>query len=183
MTAAGQYHAIIQDEGPVILDFPDLETHPESITFEGEPTPFDATFQIVGVPHAVVWVRSLSTYEVVKVGKRLRSNSSVGSAGANVNFAEAKNDDTIFVRTYERGVEDETLACGTGSVATAISHAIKNGRTGDCQYTIIPTSRDELLVSFTIGANHITNVKLGGPARLVFHTEVKVESSGLLVSV
>jgi diaminopimelate epimerase len=72
-----------------------------------------------GVPHFVVFVDMVDSVDVRSVGRKIRYDSLFKPAGTNVNFAEVRLD-RVFVRTYERGVEDETLACGTGSVASAL---------------------------------------------------------------
>jgi diaminopimelate epimerase len=71
-----------------------------------------------GVPHAVVFVDNVNDVNVVKIGGALRAHKIFGRAGANVNFVEISKD-KLLVRTFERGVEDETLACGTGIIAAA----------------------------------------------------------------
>lgn len=78
-----------------------------------------------GVPHVVVMVDKLDRVDVVKQGREIRYCKSFAPAGTNVNFMSLQNDGSIAIRTYERGVEDETLACGTGSVAGAVIMAYK----------------------------------------------------------
>ena len=77
-----------------------------------------------GVPHVVVMVHDIETAPVFELGRKLRNHDFFAPDGANVNFASA-GDGRLHVRTYERGVEDETLACGTGSVAAALIASIK----------------------------------------------------------
>jgi diaminopimelate epimerase len=77
----------------------------------------------VGVPHLVVPVPSTETIDVEGLGARLRGASILGPEGANVDFVDVRSEDRLRVRTYERGVEGETLACGTGAVAVAAWHA------------------------------------------------------------
>jgi diaminopimelate epimerase len=76
-------------------------------------------FAMAGVPHLVVLVHDLASIDVVRRGRPLRRHASL-KAGANVNFVQPASDGTFHYRTYERGVEAETLACGTGAVATAV---------------------------------------------------------------
>ncbi len=73
-----------------------------------------------GVPHVVKFVKELENYDVKKMGREIRYNTIFQPSGTNVNFVSVEDRQTIKIRTYERGVEDETLACGTGSVASAI---------------------------------------------------------------
>jgi diaminopimelate epimerase len=73
-----------------------------------------------GVPHVVYFINDIDNFDVLKVGREIRRHSHYFPAGTNANFVFVVNDHTLRVRTYERGVEDETLACGTGSVASAL---------------------------------------------------------------
>ena len=87
-------------------------------------------FSVAGVPHLVVRVADVSTVDVVGRGRPLRSHPAVGSAGANVNFVSPDGSGGWRIRTFERGVEGETLACGTGAVATAV-HLAESGESED----------------------------------------------------
>lgn len=78
------------------------------------------SFIDTGVPHAIVFVEGLEGIDVAGIGRVIRHHERFGPLGTNVNFVEQVNDRLINARTYERGVEDETKACGTGSVAAAI---------------------------------------------------------------
>jgi len=75
-----------------------------------------------GVPHAVIEVDDLEAAEVFRIGRIVRRHEAFAPAGTNVNFMKTLAPGQIAIRTYERGVEDETLACGTGMVACAIVH-------------------------------------------------------------
>ena len=89
-----------------------------------------ANFADTGVPHAVIFVEGLERIDVTGLGRAIRYHKQFSPKGANVNFVEIISKDLIKIRTYERGVEDETLACGTGSVASAIISSIKLKKTG-----------------------------------------------------
>ena len=80
-----------------------------------------ADFINTGVPHAVIHVEDLNNHQVFEEGRAIRYNSTFAPAGTNANFISVKDKNYIEVRTYERGVEDETLACGTGSIASALT--------------------------------------------------------------
>jgi diaminopimelate epimerase len=93
-----------------------------SLTLEGKKVKY--SFLNTGVPHAVIFVPDVEAADVLDVGRGVRYHKAFAPRGTNVNFASVK-DGELFVRTYERGVEGETLACGTGSVASAILAARK----------------------------------------------------------
>ncbi len=86
----------------------------------GEEGSYEAYVINTGVPHAVIFVEDLEAYPVKRVGQWIRSHPCFGSEGVNVNFVKKVVDGTLRIRTYERGVEDETLACGTGCAAAAL---------------------------------------------------------------
>jgi diaminopimelate epimerase len=77
-------------------------------------------FVNTGVPHAVVWVEDVQAVDLMKTGRAIRCHERFAPQGANVNFAQVEPDGTLTIRTYERGVEAETQACGTGAVAVAV---------------------------------------------------------------
>ncbi len=117
-----------------------------------------------GVPHFVEVVDDVSAVDVVERGRMIRN-----SMNANVNFAAVK-DGILYVRTYERGVEDETLACGTGATAAAMAAFLKYGKL----FTVrVPGG--ELRVGFTPEGCGFRNVTLTGPARRVFKGRVPAE--------
>ncbi|MFA6029878.1 MAG: diaminopimelate epimerase [Elusimicrobiota bacterium] len=121
-----------------------------------------------GVPHAVVRVRGLSRWPVYEIGRLLRGHPAFGRGGANVDFIETRGG-TVFVRTYERGVEDETLACGTGAVAAALE-AREPGRRSPVRVAM-PGGR--LSVAFAGPGPRWEDVRLEGPAEIVFKGEVQ----------
>ncbi len=116
-----------------------------------------------GVPHAVVFVPDIEKINVRELGRALRFHKIFGRAGANVNFVEITND-VLLVRTYERGVEDETLACGTGVVASAFIARVLGF--GGSSVRVVVRSGDGLSVSFDAGP------RLEGPGKIVFEGEV-----------
>src|SRR5207245_10000000 len=77
-----------------------------------------------GVPHFVYFVHDISTAEVIGIGHQIRDHEAFKPAGTNVDFVEVVDRGTIRIRTYERGVEDETLACGSGAIASALVAAV-----------------------------------------------------------
>ncbi|MBI2386191.1 MAG: diaminopimelate epimerase [Elusimicrobia bacterium] len=118
-----------------------------------------------GVPHAVVFVPDIDKVEVAKIGRALRFHKAFGRAGANVDFVEIRKN-ILFVRTYERGVEAETLACGTGVVASAfVSRVLGFDRS---PVRVVVRGGDALSVSFDNGP------RLEGPGKIVFSGEVTI---------
>src|SRR6266852_2372075 len=119
-----------------------------------------------GVPHFVYFVHDTSTAEVIGLGRQLRRHDFFKPAGTNVDFVEVVDRRTIRIRTYERGVEDETLACGSGAIAAAlISSAVHKV---ESPVTVLPLSRSPLAVSFLADGPRFTNITLTGEARAVY---------------
>lgn len=119
-----------------------------------------------GVPHAVSFVSDLDSVDVRGLGKYIRFHPEFQPAGTNVNFVEVMDANAIAVRTYERGVEDETLACGTGSVAGAIWAALKQGVKSPV--TVHTRGGETLGVYFKIAQDGISEVFLEGEARIIY---------------
>ena len=123
-------------------------------------------FLNTGVPHAVLFVRSVRSIDVAKQGRAIRYHSAFAPSGTNVNFVEIGRGNRIHVRTYERGVEGETLACGTGVVASSILSNLRRG----LRSPILVTTRggDYLRVGFSMVNGQARKVTLQGPARIVY---------------
>lgn len=117
-----------------------------------------------GVPHYVQRVEDLAHFDVVEEGRRLRHHPDFGPEGTNVDFIEDLPDGRLWVRTYERGVEDETWACGTGVTAAAIVSG--NGN--------ILTRGGDFKVSFTPTGSTYSNLLLTGPAALNFTGSIDI---------
>jgi len=119
-----------------------------------------------GVPHAVVFVQGLAKIDAVAIGRQIRYHQEFAPQGANVDFVEVLSKDTIRVRTYERGVEDETLACGTGSAASALIFSLK---TNALHKVLVHTRSKEILtIYFARIFNGFKNVWLEGKVRIVY---------------
>lgn len=129
-------------------------------------------FLNTGVPHVVKFVEDISTVDIPAEGAELRHHPHFAPKGANANFAEVGRGDAIRIRTYERGVEDETLACGTGVTATAIvAHLVKGV---ERPVNIQVAGGDFLQVDFQRENETIQNVTLTGPAAVVFEGRVEI---------
>ncbi len=126
-----------------------------------------------GVPHAVLEVPDLEAHPVVEEGRRIRSLNDFGPEGSNVDFVIVRDEHTIALRTYERGVEDETLACGTGAVASAVTMAAL-GRVRP-PVTVITRGGEPLEVGFYMSELGCCDVSLTGDARVVYWAELDLD--------
>lgn len=150
----GLHYAIIENETIALqmIDVDDIQIKE------------DAIFAFTGTQHHVQIVNDLDNYPVFENGKKIRY--SYNEPGSNVNFVEQINNNTFRVRTYEKGVENETLACGTGVTAVAIAmHKI--GKTNSNSVNL-PVQGGTLKVSFTPNNGSYSDVFLKGPASFVF---------------
>lgn len=128
-----------------------------------------------GSPHYVKIVEDAFQIEVVKEGRKIRYSTAFAPEGTNVNFI-TPTDNYLKVATYERGVENETLACGTGCVASALTLALRNRDTKNVYH--IQTKGGKLKVSFERRPdNSFTNIWLEGPAEKVFTGEIEIRLS------
>ena len=130
----------------------------------------DTTLEVhslnTGVPHAVVVVEDLESTPIVKWGAALRYHEHFQPKGTNANFMKVLAPGRIAIRTYERGVEDETLACGTGMVACALIHHLLHGASSPVSVEV--RGGDTLHIGFTATGDSFANVTLTGPADFVF---------------
>ena len=125
-----------------------------------------------GVPHAVLFVDDLGQIDIVKLGSELRYHSAFQPKGTNVNFVKILGPGRIQVRTYERGVENETLACGTGVAASALIASLVHGFKAPVSVRV--HGGDTLKVLFNQEADCFKGVKLHGPAEFVYKGEIDV---------
>lgn len=125
-----------------------------------------------GSPHYVKMISNVMDYDVYKKGKEIRYSSAFAEEGINVNYVEQKRDDEIIVRTYERGVEDETLSCGTGVTAAAlVCYHNENGFND----VTVHTRGGKLTVEFDrIAGDHYENIWLCGPAEKVYQGAIDI---------
>jgi len=159
----GLHHATLLENDTVSLqmkDVDDVKINPDYI------------FLNTGSPHHVTIVHDLPNYDVKTNGAKIRYSDLYGTAGSNVNFVSAKSSTHFVLRTYERGVEDETLSCGTGATATAIAmHAI--GKTKSNQVDL-DVQGGKLKVSFEKNDKIYQNVLLIGSATFVFEGTIEM---------
>ena len=127
-----------------------------------------------GVPHAVLFLKRLEDVDVVRMGRAIRYHPHYGPRGTNANFVKIENSSRLSVRTYERGVEDETLACGTGAVASALIAAFK----GLVQSPVSIRTRggEVLTVYFETEGDRVKRVFFEGDVHIVYEAEMWEEA-------
>jgi len=125
-----------------------------------------------GVPHVVIFVPDADQAMVQQLGREIRFHPEFAPAGTNVNFVQILKASSIRVRTYERGVEGETLACGTGVTASALISAAVRSFASPIQVQV--QGGDTLEVSFHATGGQFSNVRLTGPAEFVFQGRIEV---------
>ena len=132
-------------------------------------------FLNTGSPHFVRFVPSLPGLDVKKQGSAIRYAEKYRADGINVNFVEAAPNNGLCIRTYERGVEDETLACGTGVTAAALAYAFQQGVESGNHETPVKALGGDLLVRFTAHPQgRFSNIWLCGPAKQVFEGNISL---------
>ena len=133
----------------------------------------DFYFLDTGSPHVVKFLRDIDKLDVVSEGRKVRYNDRFRKKGTNVNFLEEKEDE-IFVRTYERGVEDETLSCGTGVTASALAAATNGTLKPGAEACNVRTPGGLLRVYFKRTEAGFKQIYLQGPAQFVFSGSAKL---------
>lgn len=126
-----------------------------------------------GSPHYVKFIKGIEDYDVVTEGRKIRNSKEFAKKGINVNFVEILSDDKIYVRTYERGVEDETLSCGTGVTASALVAAHNDNGFNRVE---VKTRGGNLSVEFDKKSDReFVNIWLCGPATFVYSGEIELK--------
>ncbi len=162
----GEHYAKISVDGTVALQMKNVD----EIKMAS-----DYVFLNTGSPHHITLVEDVKSVPVKEIGSQIRYSDLYGEAGSNVNFVEAISDSLFAVRTYERGVEDETLSCGTGVTAAAIAmNAI--GKTSSNEISLL-VEGGELKVTFKKDGKNYTEVFLIGPATFVFEGDIELPTS------
>lgn len=170
-TMAGIVKGVVNADDSVTVQL----TTPKDLKLNALPgddvVPAPVHFLNTGVPHAVAYLPSVDDIDIRKMGAHLRYHKAFAPAGTNANFATILSPQHLKLRTYERGVEDETLACGTGMTATALLHAVLTDAPSPISLDV--AGGDTLQVGFTRRPNNeFADVTLTGPALIVFRGEV-----------
>jgi len=158
----GPHEASINESGEVKLKMMDVE----EIKYKQ-----NTLFINTGAPHHIVFNDNIAELNVYEKGKAIRYSEEYKDIGTNVNFVQIEKNG-IRIRTYERGVENETLACGTGAVASAISYYATYKT--DNQNIKVKTLGGELKVNFNENGNIYRDIYLSGPAKFVFEGQIEV---------
>lgn len=157
----GPHEAIILESGLIKLKMQDVEGVEEHQQYKILNT---------GSPHFIQYVDHLDAFDVYKEGKAIRYSDTFKEEGINVNFV-TRLSDGIRIRTYERGVEDETLSCGTGATASALATAEKEGP----QIIKVKVQGGELSIAFNkVGMQCFNDIWLIGPAQFVYSGEISI---------
>ena len=159
----GLHHATISENGIVSLQMKDVD----QVNIHT-----DYVFLNTGSPHHVTLVDDLEHFDVATNGAKIRYSDLYGKSGSNVNFVKQISENHFAVRTYERGVEDETLSCGTGVTAVAIAMNA-TGKT-NAKKIQLDVQGGKLEVSFEKKNGNYNNVHLIGPAIFVFEGEIEL---------
>lgn len=168
-TAAGRLEADVDGERVRLHMTPPVDWRMDR-TLQVERQTLRYGFVNSGVPHVVIEVPDLDACAVVPLGRAIRHHADFAPAGTNANFISITGAQALRIRTYERGVEDETLACGTGIVAAALV-AARQGRV-QAPVAVRPASGDLLTVDFKVTTDGAQDVILEGPAVHVFQGEL-----------
>jgi diaminopimelate epimerase len=174
-TGAGVVGAEVSDGGHVTLSLQPPQSFVAKRPLRAGETVIHGSSIIVGVPHYVVFLRDeLWSQDIVPLGRALRSHPDLQPAGANINFVVVRDPHAIEVRTYERGVEAETLSCGSGVVASAVTSALF-GKT-KAPVKVLTRSGITLEVSFALDGGLPRDVQLRGDARVVYRATMTPET-------
>jgi diaminopimelate epimerase len=159
------YRALIRGNSVQLIMPPPLEIREYPGVIE-EKEFEEGGFLNVGVPHYVIFVPDLKSVDVNFLGKKYRYHNSFRPAGTNVNFVQIAEKDEIFIRTYERGVEEETLSCGTGTISSAVLAV----RQKQCSLPLkVKSSAGFLFVNFD---NPISEIILEGDVKEIYSGEL-----------
>lgn len=162
MAIDGPHHATMLPKGIIQLAMNDVQQVEEYETYMALNT---------GSPHYVSLTDYVKDIDVAQEGRLIRNSPKYRDEGINVNFAEVLNENALFVRTYERGVEDETLSCGTGVTASALAYSLYREGPQSIQ---VQTPGGNLQVDFMVHKKQFTQIYLSGPAQFVFSGSIQL---------
>ncbi len=166
------YSAEVFDANKVKLHFPAPEEIIASKKISVDGKTLDVTYVHPNTDHTILTngVENVDAADLITLARKIRYNFDMFPNGTNVNLIEKRGNDKIRMRTYERGVENETLACGTGAVASAIAASLRYDMHSPIE--IVTTSKETLVVSFEKDKGKFSNIILEGSARVVFQGKI-----------
>jgi diaminopimelate epimerase len=174
-TGAGITGAEVSEGGQVTLTLPPPHGFRAERPLRAGGREIRGAFLVVGVPHYVIFLRDdLWSQDIVPLGREIRNHPELQPAGANVNFVVVRGEHDIEVRTYERGVEAETLSCGSGVVASSAVAALF-GRVKS-PVSVLTRSGITLEVSLAVDRREVRDVQLRGDARLIYRAAFTPET-------
>lgn len=173
-TDSGIIGAEIGDKGDVTLALPSPREFVAQRPLEVSGQTVEGSYMRVGVPHYVIPVDDLWQRDIDATGRAIRHHRDLQPDGANVNFVTVRDRHAIEVRTWERGVEGETLACGSGVVASVTTSALFDRVASPV--SVLTRSGITLEVSFDRNGNEFENLRLKGDARLVYKSALTPET-------
>jgi len=168
-TRVGIIHAEVVDER-VKIEMPPAKDIQIDYRLDVNGTILEVSSINIGVPHVVIWTSELDDVPVAKLGRAIRYHKRYMPAGTNVDFVRVQDKGVLEIRTYERGVEEETLACGTGAVAAAMIAAAKG--LSSPPITVFTKSGESLTVHFEGSRFPFKNLYLEGDARVIYEGEL-----------
>jgi diaminopimelate epimerase len=172
-TQAGTVRATVSTGG-VKVKMPDPFGLKLNLALELDDGPVTINRINTGVPHVVMQTDRIDDLNVVRLGRQIRFHPSFAPQGTNANFMSAGGENRIAVRTYERGVEDETLACGTGAIASALVAASLQPL--NSPVTVKTRSGELLRIYFKKVADGFTDIFMEGDARIIYTAELDDEA-------
>ena len=174
-----EYKGTIINDDKIKFFFNDVENLEPELVIHAYNQKLKVSFLDTGSPHVVININdifidktvanNIDDVPVFEIGKEIRYLKEFSPGGTNVNFIMIKNN-KVYIRTYERGVENETLACGTGAAASAIIASLKYGVSSPVN--LITKGGDELIVDFAVYQKKIKELALTGPAKITFTGEI-----------
>ena len=169
LTDVGLVSAVV-DGGNVRIKMTDPTDLRAEASLDIGGTSLSYRFINTGVPHAVFEVEDLEGLDVVTIGREVRHHPAFAPGGTNANFIRRSGAAALSIRTYERGVEDETLACGTGNVAAALVSALRHGTPSPIK--LLTRSGEYLTIHFDRDKERFSNVFMEGGARVIYRGEL-----------
>ena len=175
-TLAGPIRAEVNDRR-VKIRMPQPSGLALNVALESRPGWESADFINTGVPHVVIGVSDAAAAAVQEQGREIRYHELFAPEGTNANFVQAAGPNRLVVRTYERGVEDETLACGTGAMAGALVAAARGW--SESPVTVTTSGGEELVIHFSRDRERFEEVWLEGNTAIIYRAKMSAEALGL----